>query len=195
MSKFKENKAITLIALVITIVVLLILAGVSINAITGNESTMEKAREAVDKTELGNLKDEVGLVLVNHELSSNTFKEDLISQFGASNVTAIGTGTNELKDVFYVTKNGNTLTVYEDGEIIEGEVSIWDGSTKVKPEIDEDGNWHIYTAEQLYFFEKFVNKDTSLTETDKNGIPVVTEETKAYLENDLDMGQDKKMES
>ena len=40
MLKFKRNKGITLIALVITIIVLLILAGVTINAIVGNNSSM-----------------------------------------------------------------------------------------------------------------------------------------------------------
>ena len=35
-SKFKNNKGITLIALVVTIVVLLILAGISINALIGD---------------------------------------------------------------------------------------------------------------------------------------------------------------
>ena len=50
----KKNKGITLIALVITIIVLLILAGVTINAIVGSESAMEKAKEAKEETDKGN---------------------------------------------------------------------------------------------------------------------------------------------
>ena len=40
MRKTKENKGITLIALVITIIVLLILAGVSIATLTGNNGIL-----------------------------------------------------------------------------------------------------------------------------------------------------------
>ena len=44
--KIKSVKGITLIALVVTIVVLLILAGVSVNALFGNSGIIEKAKEA-----------------------------------------------------------------------------------------------------------------------------------------------------
>ena len=47
--KIKSVKGITLIALVVTIVVLLILAGVSINALFGNSGIIEKAKEAQSK--------------------------------------------------------------------------------------------------------------------------------------------------
>ena len=50
----RKSKGITLIALVITIIVLLILAGVTINAIVGNESTMEKAKQAREENEKEN---------------------------------------------------------------------------------------------------------------------------------------------
>ena len=42
----KNKKGITLVALVVTIVVLLILAGVSINLVLGNNGIIVKAREA-----------------------------------------------------------------------------------------------------------------------------------------------------
>ena len=48
-TKIKQEKGITLIALVITIVVLLILAGVTINALFGNSGIIEKAKEAQSK--------------------------------------------------------------------------------------------------------------------------------------------------
>ena len=47
----KKTKGITLIALVVTIVVLLILAGVSINMVLGQNGIVTKAQEARDKTE------------------------------------------------------------------------------------------------------------------------------------------------
>ena len=48
-SNYLREKGITLIALVVTIVVLLILAGVSVNALFGNSGIIEKAKEAQNK--------------------------------------------------------------------------------------------------------------------------------------------------
>lgn len=46
----KSKKGITLIALVITIIVLLILAGVSISMISGDDGIATKASQAAEKT-------------------------------------------------------------------------------------------------------------------------------------------------
>ena len=62
----KKNKGITLIALVITIIVLLILAGVTINAIIGNESAMEKAKKAKEEHEIATAKDEAVLLATKY---------------------------------------------------------------------------------------------------------------------------------
>ncbi|MBR3002054.1 MAG: hypothetical protein IKF38_00545 [Clostridia bacterium] len=59
-----STAGITLIALVITIIVLLILAGVSISAITGNESAMGKAKEAKVKSEASDELDTIKLAVV-----------------------------------------------------------------------------------------------------------------------------------
>lgn len=50
MNKNKQSKGITLVALVVTIVVLLILAGVSINMVLGDNGIITKAKEAVERT-------------------------------------------------------------------------------------------------------------------------------------------------
>ena len=47
----RHNKGITLVALVVTIVVLLILAGVSINLVLGDNGIVKRAQEAKNKTE------------------------------------------------------------------------------------------------------------------------------------------------
>ena len=46
---YSKQNGITLIALVVTIVVLLILAGVSINALFGNTGIIQKAKDAQNK--------------------------------------------------------------------------------------------------------------------------------------------------
>ena len=49
----KKNNGITLIALVITIIVLLILAGVSIATLTGENGILTRANESKTQTEIG----------------------------------------------------------------------------------------------------------------------------------------------
>ena len=53
----KGTKGITLIALVITIIVLLILAGITIGAITGQNGTINQANAAKEQTEIAQEKE------------------------------------------------------------------------------------------------------------------------------------------
>ena len=61
--KIKQEKGITLIALVVTIVVLLILAGVSISLVLNNNGVIGKAKDAKNSTEKGQAQDEVNLAI------------------------------------------------------------------------------------------------------------------------------------
>lgn len=65
LKKGENARGITLIALIVTIVVLLILAGVTINAITGSENAMEKATQAREENELGEELEQIKLCAVN----------------------------------------------------------------------------------------------------------------------------------
>ena len=57
----KNQNGVTLIALVVTIVVLLILAGVSVNALFGNSGIIEKAKEAQNAMDKAKENDEKGI--------------------------------------------------------------------------------------------------------------------------------------
>ena len=57
----KTDKAITLIALVITIIVMLILAGVTISSTTGNDGIIKKTKSAVELTRGSHVKEYVDL--------------------------------------------------------------------------------------------------------------------------------------
>ena len=57
----KGNKGITLIALVITIIVLLILAGVSIAMLSGDNSILGNASKSADANKIGEIEDEISL--------------------------------------------------------------------------------------------------------------------------------------
>jgi len=60
---FRKNSGITLIALVITIIVLLILAGVSLSLVVGSDGIMQKAEKAATDTKTAGIKEEVKLAL------------------------------------------------------------------------------------------------------------------------------------
>lgn len=70
MKKTKENKAITLVALVVTLIILLILAGISISALT-QTGLFEKAKEAKQKNE--NTQKEENLTLASYEKEISKF--------------------------------------------------------------------------------------------------------------------------
>ena len=70
--KLKSNKAITLIALVVTIVVLLILAGTSISLVAGDNGLIKKARDTRDETRYASIKEEVELWKADKSLAETT---------------------------------------------------------------------------------------------------------------------------
>ena len=60
---FKEQKGVTLIALVITIIVLLILAGVSIAMLTGDNGILTKASNSNETNSIAQIKEDVSLAV------------------------------------------------------------------------------------------------------------------------------------
>ena len=58
----KKQNGITLIALVVTIIVLIILAGVSIAMLVGDNGIITKAQEATKKTESASLEEKIKLL-------------------------------------------------------------------------------------------------------------------------------------
>ena len=61
--KTKENKGVTLIALAVTIIVMLILAGVTVSTLTGNSGITEKAQTAKKMSKVSSEKEAIQLAL------------------------------------------------------------------------------------------------------------------------------------
>ena len=79
-NNIRQNKGITLIALVITIIVLLILVGITIASLTGENGLLSRATEAGDATKRGDLIDRVKLDILNDKAGN---------QGNASNLSTI----------------------------------------------------------------------------------------------------------
>ena len=68
----KDVKGITLIALVITIIVLLILASVSIAMLTGKNGLLQKATKAKEENKLAQAKEQINLMLQEYRIERDT---------------------------------------------------------------------------------------------------------------------------
>ena len=96
--KTKEMKGITLVALVITIVVLLILAGVSINTVLGDDGIIKKAKEAAEATKRASAEEEMNRLVLEYQLASNdetleSFLQEKVTEGRIDEVTDNGDGT------------------------------------------------------------------------------------------------------
>ena len=98
----KQESAITLIALVVTIVVLLILAAVSISMLTGDNGIIKKASDAKDKTEQAKV-EELVTIAINSLIAEN--------QGDRSQITPddISTEVNRMENRTDVTAESNTF--------------------------------------------------------------------------------------
>ena len=125
----KNNKGITLIALVITIIVLLILAGISIAMLTGDNGVLSKARQAKADNELGRAKDIVSLdayeAIMEYyeetyvesdtaEYSGTELQAKIVEKIGASVVTPVTLTPTE--DGVTLTYNERTVTATVDND-------------------------------------------------------------------------------
>ena len=115
-----NEKAITLIALVVTIVILLILAGVTITMTLGQNGLFTRAREGRAAYEESEVRDDLSMLITQYtwdKASEKTDKSlgDYLKENGATSVKANSDGTT-----LEVTYKGYTFKVNKDsGEITE----------------------------------------------------------------------------
>ena len=114
---FKNSKGITLVALVITIVILLILAGISISALT-NTGIFQKAKDAKQKSEDASLDQNTKLDEYENELDKY-----LPEQGGEKLVDKVNGGTIKVGDYISYTPNGAST------EDILQELATYSGNT------------------------------------------------------------------
>ena len=121
----KSNKGVTLIALVITIIVLLILAGVSISLVVGDSGVFTRGRDATTKTQIAGLEEALNRAVASAQ-GVYTGTEEFTSKketFFEWLDTAVDTDTNgNHEDIADVLKeNGYSITVKdnspEDGKL------------------------------------------------------------------------------
>ena len=74
---YKKENGITLIALVITVIVLLILASVSIAMLTSENGILNQAKRAKEETEIASEEEYIRLIIIEEELTKEKIGEEL----------------------------------------------------------------------------------------------------------------------
>ena len=112
--KIKNKRGITLIALVVTIVVLLILAGVTIAMLTGENGIINQAKNAKEESLMSELEELVDLTLMEYktdkESGKNTDLGELLKEKKEFDAVT------EEEDYYIVEKNGYEVKVSKEGE-------------------------------------------------------------------------------
>lgn len=121
MTKLKENKGITLIALIITIIIMLILVGVTINVVI-NENIFTMAKYGVNKTEIEADREILQQAIIEAFMNQKEIKIKTLQSI-LDNLPTGWTGEGEGPYTF-TSPNGNKFIVDADGNItVVSEVS------------------------------------------------------------------------
>ena len=133
MKKLNNDKkdGITLISLVVTIVVLLILAGVSISTLVGENGVVDNAKKIQNDTYYQIASEEVNQLVLEHKL---TKKDETLEEFLASKVPSRIDGVNRKNDnTLIVKKNGYEIEVESENKIIIFDVTPYVGTYDGQP--------------------------------------------------------------
>ena len=139
-----ELSGITLLALVVTIIVLLILAGVTISTINSNNGVLTQAKKATITSDLSKYKEEVELYKASKQMEGTEKKTADGKRFEATSLNA----NYQEKSLVYNTQDGNetgdiTTIIpdlkkdYHDGKRDNGEISVTNGQMVFKSTNDE----------------------------------------------------------
>ena len=166
----KQETGITLLALVITIIILLILAGITISVITGDNGIIGNAGQAKEETEIANEKEIVEKATVQaigNNKYGNIEESELQQQLdketgeGKTETTDIGDEIEvlfkESKRYYLVDRNGNVKGEYP---VIEdknpGDITV--GKNGEELDGSEGKEYQIWCIEDLCAFSKSVNE-------------------------------------
>lgn len=161
--KKREDKGITLVALVVTIIVLIILAGITLNIVLDQNGIISKTKEAKNKTTETQEKEKLQLAVVSVQMEdANTLKiekEKLESaikqQFGNDkDFSVIDNGdksflinVNDTKRIYYVDESGEVI---EQSKMLK--ISTADELKTFRDDVNDGNtyeNWYVYLANDI----------------------------------------------
>ena len=190
----KFEKGITLLALVITVVVLIILAGVSINAVIGDDGIIKKAQNSANLTKEAEVKEAINRTILEFYLTNDyktleDFLNAKVTDGKIDSVTKNADGTLTVKKGNYSvtvenktnSSNGGSSGDSTGGETQTPEITI--GEAKVVANSDGTGTAitdaaSVYLGNTLYI--TFVHSITGGTTTVDKTIPYAVTKNGTY---------------
>ena len=140
MKNLKDQKGITLVALVITIIVLLILAGISLQLVVGDTGILTRAQNANESQKLAGIREKVELEVANvaadyyqkKYVEGATVTQTTVGEYIQSKSSDIETALKlDTGDTFVIASfSGNEATA-----------TLTVGSESYTGKIDKDGKW------------------------------------------------------
>ena len=185
-----NKKGITLIALVVTVVVLIILAGVSINAVLGDNGIIKKANQAASVTKEAEVKEAINRTILEFYLTEDyetleDFLKAKVTEGKIDSVTKNADGTLTVKkgeySVTVENKTNSSGGSSSGGETQTPEITI--GEAKVVANSDGTGSAitdvaSVYLGNTLYI--TFVHSITGGTTTVDKTIPYAVTKNGTY---------------
>ena len=171
----KSAKGITLIALVITIIVLLILAGVSIAMLTGQNGILTQAQNASKQTDIGKEKEQIALAYngaVTEKQSTDITAADLNDQFKANGTDATASGEGTITVTFGEPSN-RAYTIDSNGNIKEAKPPITLEQAKVEDMLNEEENSTVKVSDGTFTLPGGFKVAANSGETVEEGIVIV----------------------
>lgn len=155
----KKQNGITLIALIITIIVILILAAVSINAITGDDSVVQQAAKSKDEFKIAEEEENISLAYNNYKLNnvgeslnagdlqtelSKTYGEKVkVTQQGEKvKISFADSGNSYVFDGPNIVKKDNTPIQINIGQAVKYDVTYSDAN-KSTVTFNENNGWRL----------------------------------------------------
>ena len=194
MNKLKNKKGITLIALVVTVVVLIILAGVSINAVLGDNGIIKKANQAASVTKEAEVKEAINRTILEFYLTNDyetleDFLKAKAEDGSIDSVTKNADGTLTVKKGEYSvtvenktnssngsSSGGSTGGETQTPEITVGEIKVVADSTGTGSAITDVAS--VYLGNTLYI--TFVHSITGGTTVVDKTIPYAVTKNGTY---------------
>ncbi len=126
----KQKKGITLIAIVITIIVLLILAGISISMLSGDNSILQRATNAKTNTENANEEEQIKLAVLGSYGDNGKLEIETINSNIKNKINGVTTDdATEFPLTVTYTATGNNYTISSDGIVEKANIYPTVGNT------------------------------------------------------------------
>ena len=156
-TNLKNKNAITLIALVVTIVVLLILAGVSINLLVDENGIIQKSKDARNASRAGSIRDEISLWKADKIAADN----------GAGSHESMDDFLTRLKDRGLISED-DINTIKDTKELVIGKETVrFPSDAKTLVQAFKDGE--IKVGDYLNYNDYVDESKTCTTKTNENG--------------------------